>query len=473
MTVPTVPAADQLGPVHFIGIGGAGMSGIARIMLDRGIRVSGSDAKDSRELAALAARGATVFVGHRAEQLGPAATVVISSAIRDSNVELVEARVRGLRVLHRAQALAAVMTGRRVVAVAGTHGKTTTTSMLTVALQHCGVDPSFAIGGELNESGANAHDGSGELFVAEADESDESFLHLSPFAAVVTNVDADHLDHYRTSAAYAEAFTRFADRLDPDGFLVTCVDDPGARRLAELVRAGGRRVVTYGEGADAQLRVERAAPGPAGSRFELFDGTVALGAVQLRVHGHHYVLDAAAAITAGLRLGFPFAGLAQGIAQFSGTRRRMEDKGGAAGVRVIDSYAHHPTEVAADLRAAREIAGEGRLVVAFQPHLFSRTRLFAAQLGQALGLADDVVVMDVYAAREDPEPGVTGALVARAVPLPTGQVHFEPSWTAVAPYLAQRARPGDLVLTLGAGDITLVGPEVVDLLRQREDRGDA
>ncbi len=464
----TVPAAEQLGPVHFIGIGGAGMSGIARILLDRGIVVSGSDAKDSRELAALAARGATVFVGHRAEQLGRARTVVVSSAIRDTNVELVEARARGLRVLHRAQALAAVMAGRRVVAIAGTHGKTTTTSMLTVALQACGADPAFAIGGELNESGANAHDGSGELFVAEADESDESFLHLSPYAAVVTNVDADHLDHYGTRDAYAEVFATFADRLDPEGFLVTCADDPGARRLAAEVRARGRRVVTYGEGPGAQLRVDRAAPGPSGSRFELLDGTTPLGVVQLRVHGHHYVLDAAAAITAGLQLGFPFAALVDGIERFAGTRRRMEEKGRAAGVRVIDSYAHHPTEVTADLRAAREIAGEGRLVVAFQPHLFSRTRIFAEDLGRALGLADEVVVMDVSAAREDPEPGVSGALVANAVPLPADRVRFEPTWTAVAPALAERARPGDLVLTLGAGDITMIGPEVVTLLERRE-----
>jgi UDP-N-acetylmuramate--alanine ligase len=463
-----IVAAESLGRVHFVGVGGAGMSGIARIMLARGIQVSGSDARDSRALTALRALGASCHVGHDPAHVAAADTVVVSTAIRHDNPELVEAHRLGLRVLPRAAALASVMVGRRAVAVAGTHGKTSTTSLLTVALQHCGADPSFAIGGELNESGSNAHDGTGDLFVAEADESDGSFLVYRPAGAVVTNVDADHLDNYGTEEAYRAAFERFVELVPADGFVIACADDPGAARLAETVRARAVTTLTYGESADADVRVEQIAAGGMGSRFAVVDRGRRLGAVDLRVPGRHNVLNATAALAAGLALGLPFSDLRDGLGQFSGTRRRMELKGAAGGVRVIDSYAHHPTELAADLRAARDIADGGRLVVAFQPHLFSRTRIFAREFGTALGLADEVVVMDVYAAREDPEPGVTGALVAGAVPLGPSHVVFEPSWSAVPRRLVDLAGPGDLVLTLGAGDVTMIGPEVLALLEERD-----
>jgi UDP-N-acetylmuramate--alanine ligase len=462
--VPEAVPADQLGHVHFVGIGGAGMSGIARIMLARGMRVSGSDAKDSLALTALRALGARVHVGHAADNLGDADTVVVSTAIRRSNPELRAAQERGLRIIHRAGALASVMVGRRAVAVAGTHGKTTTTSLLTVALQHCGADPSFAIGGNLNESGANAHNGSGDVFVAEADESDGSFLLYSPLAAVVTNVEPDHLDHYGTPDAVAEAFDTFADRVLPGGFLVTCADDEGARTLAAAARSRGVDVRTYGESLDADLRLVQVTSRGLGASFEAVVRGRRLGRVQLRLPGRHNLLNAAAALEVGLGLGFPFDRLRDGLESFSGTRRRFEHKGTAGGVRVFDSYAHHPTELTADLRAAREVADGGRVVVVFQPHLYSRTRFFADAFGQALGLADEVVVMDVYAAREDPVPGVTGALVAAAVPLPPQQVVYEPSWSAVAGHLAERAKPGDLVLTCGAGDVTMIGPEVLSRL---------
>ncbi|HEY4315945.1 MAG TPA: UDP-N-acetylmuramate--L-alanine ligase [Actinomycetes bacterium] len=458
--------AESLGRVHFVGIGGAGMSGIARIMLARGLPVSGSDAKDSVTLAALRALGATVFVGHDPANVGDVDTVVVSTAIRDSNPELVEARRRGLTVIHRAGALASVMVGCRAVAVAGTHGKTTTTSLLTVALQHCGADPSFAIGGNLNESGANAHNGTGDVFVAEADESDGSFLQYEPTAAIVTNVEPDHLDHYGTPEAVALAFEAFARRIQPGGFLVSCADDAGAARLADSARADGVDVRTYGVTEDADLRVADLATAGLGSSFEPVLLGRRLGRVELRLPGRHNALNAAAALATGVGLGFPVERLREGLASFTGTRRRFEHKGTQAGVRVFDSYAHHPTELAADLVAAREVAGRGRVVVVFQPHLYSRTRFFAEAFGRALGLADEVVVMDVYAAREDPEPGVTGALVASAVPLPAGQVVFEPSWSAVAAHLASRARPGDVVLTCGAGDVTMIGPEVLDLLAE-------
>jgi UDP-N-acetylmuramate--alanine ligase len=469
MTAADVPAADRLGRVHFIGIGGAGMSGIARILLARGVSVSGSDAKESTALAALRALGATVHVGHAAEHLGRADTVVVSSAIRPANPEYAAARERGLRVLPRAAALASVMAGRRAVAVAGTHGKTTTTSMLTVALQHCGADPSFAIGGSLNESGANAHDGSGDVFVAEADESDGSFLLYTPLAAIVTNVEADHLDHYGTPAAVEAAFASFAGRVEPGGFLVVCADDPGARRLGELAAASGVDVRTYGRSDDADMRLEGLAVRAGGYEFEPVANGRRLGSIQLQVPGAHNALNAAAALSVGLGLGFPAGELREGLSGFTGTRRRFELKGMAQGIRVYDDYAHHPTELAAVLRAAREVVGEGRLVAAFQPHRYSRTAAFGEQMGLALGLADRVVVMDVYAAGEDPIPGVTGASVAAAVPLPAGEVAFEPSWTQVAARLVDAARPGDLVLTLGAGDITMIGPEVLGLLEPEKD----
>lgn len=465
-----LPEASALGRVHFIGIGGAGMSGIARIALSRGLTVSGSDAKDSRGLSALRALGATVRVGHSPEAVADVDTVVVSTAVRDTNPELVAARAAGLRVLHRAQALVSVMAGRRVVAVAGTHGKTTTTGMVTVALQHCGVDPSFAIGGELTESGANAHDGTGDVFVAEADESDRSFLLYSPQVAVITNVEPDHLDHYGTAEAVEQAFDAFCDRVLPGGLIVACLDDPGARRVVERVRSRGAddevRVVGYGVAPDADVRVEpvTAEDPVVGGQDYLVTSADHRATLRLRIPGWHSALNATAAWAAVVGLGFDPDLVAEGLSAFGGTRRRFELRGQAGGVRVIDDYAHHPTEVAAALGAAREVVGDGRVLVVFQPHLFSRTRFFAQQFGTELGRADEVVVMDVFAAREDPEPGVTGELVSAAVPLPRDRVTFVPSWSAVADEVVSRCQPGDLVLTMGAGDVTMLGPEILHRL---------
>jgi UDP-N-acetylmuramate--alanine ligase len=463
--------AEKLGRVHFVGIGGAGMSGIARIMASRGIEVSGSDAKDSKVLAALRALGATCWVGHDPSHVAEADTVVVSTAIRETNPEVVEARRLGLPILPRAAALYSVMLGRRTLAVAGTHGKTTTTSMLTVALQHCGADPSFAIGGNLNESGSNAHDGTGEFFVAEADESDRSFLLYSPEVAIVTSVEPDHLDNYGDEASYVAAFEAFCGRVLPGGFMVICVDDEGGRQLASYARDKGITVQTYGESdggaVTVDVRVEGiSAQGSTQTFLPVVHGRK-LAPVRLQQPGKHNALNATAALTVGLGLGFSAAELGEGLAAFTGTGRRFEFKGAEDGVRVYDSYAHHPTELVADLTAARQVAGEGRVVACFQPHLFSRTRIFAAEFSAALALADEVVVMDVFAAREDPEPGVTGALIANHVPLPAEQVRFEPSWSAVPALVAGLAQPGDLVVTLGAGDVTLVGPEVVELLAER------
>jgi len=458
---PSGLPAEELGRVHFIGIGGIGMSGIARILLARGIEVSGSDAKDSTGVEALRMLGATVYIGQAPENVEKADTVVISTAIRETNPELAEARRRGLRVIRRAAALAAVMAGRRGVAVTGTSGKTTTTSMLTVAAQHCGVDPSFAIGGDLGEAGSNAHHGTGDLFIAEADESDGSFLLLAPEAAIVTNVEVDHLDQHGTPEAYAKAFDNFLGRITSPGILVCCADDPGARRLAELARQSVRTVRTYGEAADADLQLRDIEITPTGTTYQaVLDGGTPTP-VAIGVTGRHLALNSAAALLTGLELGLPLDRLIEGLAGYGGVRRRFEYKGTVAGVRVYDDYAHHPSKVAAQLTAARIVAGEGRLIVGFQPHLYSRTQAFAAEFGTSLALADEVVVMEVAGVREEPVPGVTGALVADAIDLPPERVHYEPSWSAAAPLLARLARPGDLVLTMGAGDVTLIGPEVL------------
>jgi UDP-N-acetylmuramate--alanine ligase len=475
------PAVDTaaFGPgrrVHLIGIGGAGMSGIARILLARGAVVSGSDAKDSRTVLALRALGARIELGHDAANLpagddaeGGSTVVVVSSAIREANPELAAARARGLPVVHRSRALAALTAGRRLAAVTGTAGKTSTTSMLTVALQHCGLDPSFAIGGDLAASGSGAHEGTGDIFVAEVDESDGSFLAFAPNVAIVTNVEADHLDHYGSAAAYDAAFREFLDRIAPGGTLVACADDPGAEALAGVAAERGITVRRYGRAA-----------GPDGAQLLEFrpDGTGArvvlrhLGVehmLRLSVPGEHMALNALAALLAAVELGADPDTVLAGLAAFDGVRRRFEFRGRAAGVAVYDDYAHHPTKVAAQLRAARDVAGpRGRVVVAFQPHLYSRTREFAAAFGAALGLADEVVVLEVYGAREDPEPGVSGALVADAVPLPPERVRFVPRWSDVPAVVAGVAVPGDLVITMGAGDVTVLAPEILLELERRE-----
>ncbi|TQM14079.1 UDP-N-acetylmuramate--L-alanine ligase [Pseudonocardia kunmingensis] len=462
----TAQLADR---VHLIGIGGAGMSGIARILLARGTAVSGSDAKDSGTVLALRALGADVAVGHDAAHLPEApATVVVSSAIRPTNPELSAARERGLAVVHRAQALAALTTGRRLAAVTGTAGKTSTTSMLTVALQHSGLDPSFAIGGDLAASGSGAHEGSGDVFVVEADESDASFLAFSPSVAVVTNVEADHLDHYGSAEAYVAAFDEFLGRIAPGGALVACADDPGAAALADRAQERGIRVRRYGRHAAADAQLTDFRPDGSGARVALHhDGREYL--LRLAVPGEHMALNALGALLAGVELGAGVDGLLAGLAAFDGVRRRFEFRGRAAGVAVYDDYAHHPSKVAAQLRAAREVAdGRGRVLVAFQPHLYSRTRQFAAEFGSALGIADEVVVLDVYGAREDPVPGVSGALIAEAVPLPAERVRFVPRWEDVPAVVAGLAAPGDLVVTMGAGDITVLAPEILRELEQRE-----
>lgn len=473
-TAPTTASGAPLTRTHLVGAGGAGMSGIGRILLDRGFAVSGSDAKASRVLTGLAARGAATAVGQRAENLdllpgGPSA-VVVSSAIRPDNPEVLAAHDRGIPVVRRADALAALMSGFRSVCIAGTHGKTSTTSMLTVALQHAGLDPSFAIGGELNESGSGAHAGAGDIFVAEADESDGSFLSFAPHGAVITNVEPDHLDHHGSAEAYAAVFAEFVDRIAPGGFLVAGVDDPGVRDLLDRVHArtdglGLPRIVRYGRSSEADVRLSRTRVAGDGGVGEVIMPDGSSVEIALAVPGEHMLANATAALAAGLELGVDSALLAGGLAGYSGVRRRFEFKGAGSGVRVYDDYAHHPTEVAATIGAARDVVGPGRLVVVFQPHLYSRTSAFAERFAQALSGADVVVVLDVYGAREDPQPGVSGRLIADAVPPGTADVRYQPSLAAAPGSVVALLRPGDLVITMGAGDVTMLGPQLVDLLQ--------
>ncbi|WP_159941175.1 MULTISPECIES: UDP-N-acetylmuramate--L-alanine ligase [unclassified Nocardiopsis] len=474
---PTEPVpVDKLGRTHFIGLGGAGMSGIARVLLQSGVEVSGSDARDSDTLRELEEMGAEVHVGHAAENLGPAETLVVSSAIREDNPELAEARRRGLRVLPRAAALGALLLDREGIAVSGTHGKTTTTSMVTVVLQHLGAEPGYVIGGKLVTTGLGADAGIGEAIAVEADESDGSFLMLSPKIAVVTNVEADHLDNYSGIEEIHANFAAFVDRVERT--LIVGVDDPGARRVAALARERGKRVLTYGEAEDADYRITRVRARGFTTEFTLqtADGEPVEG--QLAVPGRHNVLNAAAAVAVADELGHDLDVAVEGIADFAGAARRFELKGEARGVAVYDSYAHHPTEIEADLRATRaalesfaEQAEEegreypgGRVVALFQPHLYSRTRFFAEEFAAALSLADEVVVMEVYAAREDPEPGVTGELITSRVT--HDRVAYVPGRDEVVRAVAALARPGDIVLTMGAGDVTELGPRVVEALAE-------
>ncbi|MEB3982342.1 UDP-N-acetylmuramate--L-alanine ligase [Mycobacterium sp. 663a-19] len=467
-----------------VGIGGAGMSGVARILLDRGGLVSGSDAKESRGIHALRARGALIRIGHDASSLdllpgGATAVITTHAAIPKTNPELVEARRRGIPVVLRPAVLARLMDGRTTLMVTGTHGKTTTTSMLIVVLQHCGLDPSFAVGGDLGEAGTNAHHGSGDFFVAEADESDGSLLEYTPNVAVVTNIETDHLDFYGSPDAYVGVFDAFVERLAPGGALVVCTDDPGAAALAERTAELGIRVLRYGSGpqpehdlAGTLLSWEQQGTG-AVAHIQLA-GEPHPRVMRLLVPGRHMALNALGALLAAIEIGAPADDVLDGLAGFEGVRRRFELVGtsgvGAGSVRVFDDYAHHPTEISATLAAVRTVleqSGDGRSLVVFQPHLYSRTKAFAAEFGRALDAADEVFVLDVYGAREQPLAGVSGASVAEHVSAP---VRYLADFSAVAREVAEAAGPGDVIVTMGAGDVTLLGPEIVTALRARANR---
>ncbi|MFJ2210947.1 UDP-N-acetylmuramate--L-alanine ligase [Streptomyces sp. NPDC101062] len=449
---------------HFIGIGGAGMSGIAKILAQRGAKVAGSDAKESETAQALRALGATVHIGHAAEHLADdASCVVVSSAIRADNPELARAAELSVPVVHRSDALASLMGGGlRPIAVAGTHGKTTTTSMLAVALTELGLDPSYAIGGDLAGPGTNARHGGGEIFVAEADESDRSFQKYDPEVAIVLNVELDHHANYASMDEIYESFETFVGKIVPGGTLVISADQQGAVELTARVRdLATVKVVTYGVAEGADVRVHKiTARGLTSEVTVLLDGRLLTFTVS--VPGRHYALNAVAALAAGVALGIPAHNLASAIGTYTGVKRRLQLKGEAAGVQVIDSYAHHPTEMTADLEAMRAAAAPGsRLLVVFQPHLFSRTQELSTEMGQALALADASLVLDIYPAREDPIPGVTSVLIVQAAQAAGATVTAVHDKDAVADAVAGMAGPGDLVLTMGAGDVTDLGPRIL------------
>ena len=443
--------------VHMIGIGGAGMSGIAEVLQRSGYRVTGSDLKESPYTRRLEDMGIMVHVGHAAHQVGDAQEVVISTAIPSTNPELLEARRRSIPILPRAATLARILEDGRSIAVAGTHGKTTTTSMTTHVLKSLGEDPTALIGGELNDIGSNVVSGSSDLFVAEADESDRSLLYLKPQGAVVTNVEFDHPDFYDSLDDVLSTFEKFVGALPADGHLVVCADDPNCLRLAALVPCP---VTTYGLSA-GDLRAEILSP----NSYTLVEGGEVRGTVELGVYGRHNALNSLAAAGIARWLGHDVYEAATSLESFSGVRRRFQLKGERYGVRIMDDYAHHPTELSATLEVARATRPEeGRVVAVFQPHRYSRTRTLYREFGEALTLADVVLVTDVYGAGEMPQPGVSGKLVVDAVCESLRRppdVYYVPDQYAIPGVLRAIAEPKDTVLTLGAGDISRVGDELL------------
>jgi UDP-N-acetylmuramate--alanine ligase len=448
----------ERGRIHFIGIGGAGMSALAKVLLERGREVSGSDARRSRTTDALAAMGARIDFGHDAAAVGGAAGVVYSSAVKSDNPEIVAARSGGALVLRRGEALASLLQGTSSVIVAGTHGKTTTASMIVAILKRAGLHPTYLVGGAIEAEAINAGDGGGDIAVAESDESDGSFLLLEPSVAVITNIEPDHLDHWKTMEAIEEAFDRFIAGAD---CAVVRAQDSVARLAAE--RAGSK-LILYGERGEVfadEILLE------AHSSSFVLVSKQARTPVRLEVAGAHNVTNALAAAAACLELGIATEEIAAGLESFSGVPRRYQLRGRRRGITIIDDYAHHPTEIAAALAAAR-LGSWRRVVAVFQPHLFSRTAALQFEFGAAFGDADVVVVTDVYAAREDPLPGINGKLISDAVgtALPGRPLAYLARRDELLAYLFDRVRPGDLVLTLGAGDITTVADDLLEALEE-------
>lgn len=451
---------EHLGSVHFIGIGGSGMSGLARLLLGMGHSVTGSDLRDTENVKKLRAMGATVHIGHDAKHLGNPDTVVVTSALWPTNPELVEAQQRGIHVIHRSQLLAHLASRGRLIAVAGAHGKTTSTGMVITGLANLGADPSFVNGGVIQEYGESANFGSGEYFVIEADESDSSFLHYQTEVALITNVDPDHLDHFGSLEAFESEFRTFAAQAS--AMVVISADDPGALRVQHGLKH--ERVLTFGESANAWMRVSSVNASGAFVSFELRHGSDVVH-MTLKIPGHHNALNAAGAVACLVGLGFDFREAARAVESFGGTQRRFELHGERRGVRVYDDFAHHPTETTAAILAAKAVVGSGKLITVFQPHLYSRTRIFAQEFADALSLSDQVVVLDVYAAREDPEPGVTGQLITDRF-ADSGKVHYVPDWNSVPAVAASLAESGDFIMTMGCGDIYRMVPDLLAALEK-------
>jgi UDP-N-acetylmuramate--alanine ligase len=454
----TQAVPEDFGTIHFVGIGGSGMSGIAKMFLGMGHKVTGSDLRDTSNVAALRELGAIVHIGHDASHLGDPDTVVVTSALWPTNPEYLLAKERGIPVLHRSQALAYLTSKNRVVAVAGAHGKTTSTGMIITGLLKLGVDPSFVNGGVIAQLNTSAAKGSSDIFVIEADESDGSFLHYETAIALITNVDADHLDHYGTEDAFEREFANFASAASE--LVVINSDDPGAVRVTRLLKHD--RVLTFGFDAKADFRItDIDASGPEVTFTVEHEGQKLNG--ELTIAGEHNAVNAVGALAVLVGLGFDAKQALAAICSFRGTERRFELHAQRRGVSVYDDFAHHPTEVAAALKAARAVVGPGRLITVFQPHLYSRTRLMHAEFAEALALSDQVVVLDIYAAREDPEPGVTGALVSDSF-ADHSKVHYVPNWDDAPAVAAKLAGAGDFIITMGCGDVYRMVPQLIEAL---------
>jgi len=451
---------------HFIGIGGSGMSGLARLLLADGVQVSGSDIKESETTRSLAAAGARIAIGHRAENLNGATRVIYTAAVKEDNPELAEARRRGVPTSIRAEMLAEVMEGKRGIAISGTHGKTTTTGFAGSVFLAAGTDPSILVGGDWSAIGGNARGGQGRYFIAEACEAFNSFLELHPQIALITNIEADHLDCHGSLDGVIEAFRRFLGQLDPQGYVVGCRDDERVRRLLSRIE---RRSITYGleDGAD-YVAVDLCLDQPQPTFTVVRDGHP-LGEVRLSVPGRHNVLNALGVAALAYEEGLPFEAIARGLNQFRGVGRRFEILGDVQDILVMDDYAHHPTEVAATLSAARRALGRYTTVV-FQPHLYSRTQLLMDDFAIAFDDANRVIVTEIYGAREEPIAGVTGALLAERILArePEKQVEFAPDRKELLQRLAAEARSGDLIITMGAGDIRELGEQLALELKHRK-----
>jgi UDP-N-acetylmuramate--alanine ligase len=454
----TQAVPDQLGKVHFIGIGGSGMSGIARILIGMGHVVTGSDLRDSSNVAALRELGAKIYIGHDQSYLGNPDTVVVTSALWPTNPEYLLAKERGIPVIHRSQALAKLASSKRLIAVAGAHGKTTSTGMVITALMSMGQDPSFVNGGVINSVGQSSSSGAGELFVIEADESDGSFLLYDTAISLITNVDPDHLDHYGSIEAFHKVFADFANRSRE--LVVISSDDHGAKEVAKLIT---KPMITFGEAKDATVRVQNIRE-DARVSFELVYKEEKSSA-KLILAGRHNALNAAGAVATLVSLGFDFQASVLEVAKFEGTERRFELHGQERGVSVYDDFAHHPTEVQAALNGARAVVGSGKLITVFQPHLYSRTRLFAKEFAQVLAESDEVVLLDIYAAREDPEPGVTGELILNNFS-DQSKIHYAPNWEEASAKAASLADSGDFIVTMGCGDVYRMVPQLLQALKK-------
>jgi UDP-N-acetylmuramate--alanine ligase len=451
--------------VHFVGIGGIGMSGLAELLLAAGFPVSGSDVKESAVTRRLAGLGARVFAGHRAGQVGDAEVVVVTSAARPDNPELAAARERGIPVIPRGELLAQLCRGRETIAVAGSHGKTTTSSLLAHLCLGGGLDPTVVVGGKLAALGTSARWGAGPCAVVEADESDGSFLRLAPSVAVITNVDPEHLDHYGSVERLEEAFVAFGDKVPFYGTALVCADHPGSARIAGRIRAN---VLRYGAGEGADVRAAEIASDGIGSTFRIVHRGEDLGRFRVPLLGLHNVLNGTAAVAAALAAGVPLERAREALGSFAGVDRRFTVLGVADGVTVVDDYGHHPAEIRATLAGARRARPGGRVLVAFQPHRYTRTRDLLDEFARCFGDADAVAVTEVYAASEEPIPGATGAALAEAIRRAGHpDVSFVPDKGDIAGWLAGRARPGDLAILQGAGDINAAGPELLAKLGGR------